>query len=278
MTVLEIIESSVPYFEKHGVPSPRLQIEHLLAHVLGLKRLQLYLQFDRPLTAAQRDTLRPLVKRRAAREPLQYILGECEFYGLKIFTAPSALIPRPETELLVEMVIKDLSGEKPGYLLDVGTGSGAIALALAKNLPDWNIVALEKSCNALALAESNFRINEANHIRLIASDLLAHWHDPSDAIVANLPYLDEREMRELAPEVKHEPECALSGGVDGSDIILSLIAQAKGRCRRIYLETGIAHTAKVALALEQAGFLPAILHDYTGRPRFVFGKAEEQMP
>src|SRR5437870_6433739 len=148
LTVLEIIKRTTGFFEQRGVESARLNAELLIGHALGLKRMQLYIQFERPLTEAELEKIRPLVKRRGIREPLQYIMGETEFFGLKLKVDRRALIPRPETERLIELVVGKVTSA-PVSILDLGTGSGAIALALAKTWPDATVTAVEKSEQAL---------------------------------------------------------------------------------------------------------------------------------
>ncbi|HYP16308.1 MAG TPA: HemK/PrmC family methyltransferase, partial [Opitutus sp.] len=154
LTVLEIVRKTTEFFAAKGVENPRLNAELIVGHGLGLKRMQLYLQFERPLTDADLEKIRPLVRRRAQHEPLQYVLGETEFFGLRLKTDRRALIPRPETELLVELVIARAPANTAA-ILDLGTGTGAIALALAKQFPEAAVTAVDKSADALALAEEN---------------------------------------------------------------------------------------------------------------------------
>src|SRR3954471_14665010 len=154
LTVLEIIKRTTDFFSGKGIESPRLNAELLIGHALGLKRMQLYLQFERPLAEPELEKIRPLVKRRGNREPLQYILGETEFSGVKLKVDSRALIPRPETERLIEVTMAALS-TPPARILDLGTGSGAIALALAKHYPEAKVTAVDRSAAALALAREN---------------------------------------------------------------------------------------------------------------------------
>ena len=154
-TVREIKARTEPFFAEKGIESPGLEIDLMLAHALGLKRLDLYLDLDRPLTEAQLEALRPLVKRRAAREPLQYILGAVEFGGLELMVDPRALIPRPETEELYDLLQHRLQEGPPARILDLGTGSGALALALAQSFPEAQVTATDASTEALDLARKN---------------------------------------------------------------------------------------------------------------------------
>ncbi len=193
VTILEVINKTTPYFEKQGIESPRLTIELLLAHLLRKKRLQLYLEFERDLDETTLEALRGMVKRRVAGEPLQYIAGEAEFCGLRMMVDKRVLIPRPETELLVEAVagrVKGESGKRKGEdrgtesgerkaavrIVDVGTGSGCIAIALAKKFPDAEIFALDASRDALAVARGNATLHQTEkNIRFLESDLLETW-------------------------------------------------------------------------------------------------------
>ncbi|MEM6886365.1 MAG: HemK/PrmC family methyltransferase, partial [Verrucomicrobiota bacterium] len=170
MTLLDLLDRTTEFFQKKNIESPRLQVEHLVANVLNKKRMELYLEFDRPMQEAELDTLRPLVKRRAEGEPLQHILGDTEFYGMRIKCDARALIPRPESETLIEKVLDTLEGQTPGTLIDVGTGTGCLALACAQQLPDWKIIGIDISGDALALAQENHALHP---------DLNVEWHEGS---------------------------------------------------------------------------------------------------
>lgn len=251
MNVLELIQSAGGYLQKNGVESPRLQAEHLLAHVLHCRRMDLYLQFDRPVSEAERAPLRDLVRRRAAREPLQHLLGEWDFYG-RTFTVDSrALIPRPETELLITEILQLLPAEESLALLDVGTGSGIIALTLALERPAWNITAVDVSAEALDLARINASRHQVDSIGFHQSDLLTDLPEgpPWQVVVANLPYIPSAEIPTLSPEVLHDPVSALDGGSDGLDLIRRLVAQSASTlppAAWLFLEIGAAQSTPVA--------------------------------
>jgi release factor glutamine methyltransferase len=223
MTVLEVLTAATDYLGKQGVESSRLNAEHLLAHVLGKKnRIELYLEFERPLGEAERAPLRDLVRQRAEGRPLQHLLGTVEFLGFTFATDARALIPRPETEQLVEFVLAAGDFERA---LDVGTGSGVIALSLALKRPLADITGCDISRDALALAEENAaRHNLTGRVRFLESDLLANITGPVQVIVANLPYIPKEEIRGLSREVRHDPALALDGGPDGLDLIRRLVA------------------------------------------------------
>jgi len=275
-TVLEIIKRTTDFLEKHGVESARLNAELLIGHALGLKRMPLYLQFERPLTEPELEKIRPLVKRRGAREPLQYILGEVEFAGLKLKVDKRALIPRPETELLVELVKARLPAA-PARILDLGTGSGALALALAALYPGAAVTAVDKSSEALVLAGENAGLaGLSGRVQLLISDWFAGLPEGEqfDLIVANPPYLSEEETQNAPPEVKNfEPVTALASGPEGTKDLEHIIAMARRHLTASGLlacETGIAQHSRLAAWAAQHGFpRTESLRDLTGRDRFL---------
>ena len=178
-TVRELLGRSREYLERNGVPSPKLDAEYLLAHVLAVPRLELYLDHDRPLEPAEVDSLRELVRRRGKREPLAYVLGSWSFYGLELQCDARALVPRPETEVLVERCLALLADAAEPSVVDVGTGTGAIALALAARLPEASVTAIDLSPEALALAAENAALNGlADRVELLEGDLLAPGRRP----------------------------------------------------------------------------------------------------
>ena len=269
-TVLDVIQATTPFFQKNGVESPRLNIEHLLAHVLGKKRMDIYMEFDRPLADQELEPLRALVKRRAAGEPLQHLLGTAEFHGRTFACDKRALIPRPETEQLCEIV---LAGGKAERVLDVGTGSGVIALTLAAQWPEAHVEAVDISDNALALARENAaRLGLAERVRFARSDLLAEVAGEFDLIVANLPYIDTAEIAQLAREVRHDPLSALDGGARGLEIFARFVPQAARHLRgRLALEIGHDQTVALTDLLAAHNFQDIrAVSDYQGRNRFLF--------
>lgn len=282
LTVLEIIKRTTEFFAGKGIESPRLNAELLIGHTLRLKRMQLYLQFERPLTAAELDQIRPLVRRRGQHEPLQYIVGETEFCGLKVKTDRRALIPRPETEQLVEAIMERLAGAVPERMLDLGTGTGAIALALAKMLPAAQVVAVDKSAAALGLARENAERNGlAERVTWLESDWFAGVprEERFALIVSNPPYLSIRETAEAPADVReHEPADALVAGPDGLDALRIIIREASEHLAAgalLALETGIAQHAELARLISEAGLTDfESRQDLSGRDRFVFARAK----
>ena len=273
-TVLEVIQATTPYLQKNGVEIPRLNIEHLLAHVLGKKRMDLYMEFDRTLEDRVLEPLRGLVKRRAAGEPLQHLLGTAEFLGRSFLCDKRALIPRPETEQLCELTIADcglrIGG---GRVLDVGTGSGVIALSLAAAWPEARVEAVDVSGEALALARENAaRLGFAERVTFSKSDLLENVAGEFQVIVANLPYIAAAEIPALAREVRHDPMIALTPGDDGLCLIQRLIADATRHLRGLLaLEIGHEQSARVCETLAAHNFQDIRPRaDYQGRQRFVF--------
>ena len=280
VTVLEVIRRSAEYLESKGVDSPRLQIELLLAHVLKVPRLKLYLDFERRLSEHDLETLRAMVKRRGEREPLQYILGTTSFCGLEISVTPAVLIPRPETELLVEQAWRFLTsrGGQAATVLDFGTGSGCIAIAIAHKFPACEVHAIDASEEALQVARTNARRVEAKvHFnRAAAIDDLTSPHT-FDVIVSNPPYIPDAEVETLQPEVRdHEPRLALGGGREGLDFYRMIASQARGRLAtagNVIVELGHGQEAAVRAIFEGEGwFVESVVADYAGTPRILIAR------
>lgn len=275
MTVLEVLTAATDYLGKQGVESPRLNAEHLLAHVMGKKnRIELYLEFERPLGEKERAPLRDLVRQRSEGRPLQHLLGTVEFLGFTFSTDARALIPRPETEQLVELVLASGDFERA---LDVGTGSGVIALSLALKRPQASVTGCDISPEALALAGENAaRHDLAGRVELIESDLLAGISGPVQVIVANLPYIPESDIKDLSREVRHDPVLALAGGADGLDLIRRLVAGAPAVLSPgglLALEFGHDQSARVCDLLEANNFRDiSPRRDYQNIERFIIAR------
>ena len=219
-----------------GIPEPRLEPEIMLTNVLGVPRHRLYAVQDQELPAQARQALAQFIERRLKREPLAYILGHKEFYGIDLVVDPGVMVPRPETELLVEraiLVCMERMDQGRPVVVDVGTGAGGIAINLALHLPRARVFATEGSPSALEVARANIRTHKVEErITLVQGDLLEAVEGPVDVIVANLPYIPSDRLRELQPEVRWEPPIALDGGPDGLDLIRRLLGQARENLSR----------------------------------------------
>jgi release factor glutamine methyltransferase len=274
MTVLEVLQSSTAYFKKRGIESPRLNAEHLLAHALGRTRMELYLEFERPLGETELAPLRRLVQRRGEGEPLQHLLGTVEFCGHTFLCDKRALVPRPETEQLVELVESKIENRK-SKILDVGTGSGVIALTLAKKFPEAKIFAVDVSEDALALARENaIRLGVNGRVQLRRSNLLENLDERFDLIVANLPYIATQDRQTLSREVLHDPEVALFAGARGDELLRELIEQAPTRLcpgGLLALEIGLGQSDALLSALAERKYRDICSkNDYSGVIRFLF--------
>lgn len=279
MTVLEILQATTAYFGKKGVEQPRLSIEHLLADALGKKRIELYLEFDRSLSERELEPLRKKVRRRAEGEPLQHLLGHWDFFGRTFKTDRRALIPRPETELLVEVMLQEFAtcGGSPNRLLDVGTGSGVLAITFALERPELEVCAVDLSEDALALARENAeRLGVADRIVFRRSDLLDQMEGAFHWIVANLPYIPTGDLRALQREVKFDPALALDGGKDGLTIIKRLIESVPGKIASnglIALELGQGQAQQLSGLMADQNYRDiSIKKDYQGVERLLIAR------
>ena len=278
MTVLEVLQSTTGYFQKHNIDSPRLNAEQLLAHVLGRKRMELYLDFERRLRESELAPLRELVKRRGSGEPLQHLLGTVEFCGRTFRCDKRALVPRPETEQLVELLISHFKSEIAcSRMVDVGTGSGVIALTLTAEFPKTEIVGVDISEDALMLARENAeRLGLADRVRFLQSNLLESVQPDFDLIVANLPYVSTADRQNLSREVLHDPEVALFAGTRGDELVRQLIAQAPSWFRpggMLAMEIGIGQSDTLVAALAEKNYRDILTEkDYSGVIRFLFAR------
>jgi release factor glutamine methyltransferase len=284
VTVLEVIQRSTDFFAKKGVDSPRLQAEWLLAHVLQLPRLKLYLEFNRTLSDEEMSVMRELARRRGEREPLQHILGSASFCGLEIKIGPQVLVPRPETELLAERAWQHLAacGARPPAVLDFGTGSGCIAIAIAVHCSAAEIHALDISTEALTVARANA---EAHGV-----DARIHFHAGDgfsglpkglafDLIVSNPPYIPSDEIDGLSVEVReHDPRLALDGGQDGLSFYRLLAAEGGGFLRRegrMIVELGDGQAEQIREILVQHNWVvESVRADYSLEPRILTARRQ----
>lgn len=281
-TILKILRWTSHFFEtKDATASPRLDAELLLAHVLGFERIKLYTHFDRPMSDAELAAYRALVKRRVKGEPVAYLLGSKGFWEIELKVDQRALIPRPETEVLVEEVLELVDKGSEATLVDVGTGTGAIALAVAKERPSLRVVATDVSEDALALARENAEaLDLVDQVSFAQGDLL-EGVDPSclpcELIVSNPPYVAEDERDEVMSDVKDfEPEGALFAGADGLDVIRRLVPAAFDSLAsggHFLCEIGYRQGDAVAALLEDAGFEDVgIREDYSDHDRVARGR------
>jgi len=274
---MELVRWTADFFRQHGVAQPRLDAEVLLAHVVGGTRLDLYMAFDRPLEEAERARYRELVRRRAKeRVPVAYLTGVREFWSLPFRVTPDVLIPRPETETLVRAALD----EKPARVLELGVGSGCISAALARELPNAELVAVDVSPRALDVARENLAaLALTDRVELLLADGLRDVAGRFDLVVSNPPYVARAELAGLAPEVRHEPVLALDGGEDGLDVIRRICTEAPERLERpgvLALEVGAGQAAEVEALLRRSGASSVqVANDLAGIPRVVLGRYGE---
>ncbi|MCR5183447.1 MAG: peptide chain release factor N(5)-glutamine methyltransferase [Opitutales bacterium] len=273
-TLLELLKKATTFLEQKGVGNARLNAELIFANVLACRRFDLYLQFERPLTEEEKATLRERLVRRGRREPVQYIVGDTDFRKLTLKCDPRALIPRPETEELVDCVLDRLGGRT--RICDLGTGTGAIALSLAKELSGVKITAVDFSKEALSLAKENAqRLALDSRVDFVCSDWLDSFPRERmfDAIVSNPPYLTEEEWKTAQEEVRDfEPRSALVSEDEGCADCEKILAASRERLFEggfVALETGIAQHLRLEKFAREHGFQKTeLLKDYSGRERF----------
>jgi len=281
--LLEVLQSGAAYLAKRNVEESRLNMEHLLAHVLQCRRMDLYLRFDQVVREPDLEKLRGLLKRRGEGEPLQHLLGTVEFYDSEFVSDHRALVPRPETERLVEMIVEQFGKEPPARVVDMATGSGCIGLSLGKAWPKSAVVLTDISEDALELARLNTsRLGLDERVRLLRSDLFEKVDGAFDLIVSNLPYIPRGELAGLSREVQRDPVLALDGGVSGTEIVERFIAAADAHLNDgawVALELHHDQGEAVASMCRSAGFVEVTVRkDLADIGRFVFAKWQHPAP
>lgn len=289
--IKDLLEVTSDYLKKKDIDNPRLCAELLLAYQLKTTRIRLYLDFDQPVNERDLNEYRVMIQRRLKREPVQYITGVQEFWSMEFNVGPHVLIPRPETEILVEQAISMLKGKKDAVkteklsVLDVGTGSGAIALSIAKELPEADVWASDVSADALETARANASKHGLdNRVRFIESDLFSAFNDPQlfDAIISNPPYIPKEDYDSLPPEVgQYEPRTALDGGEEGLFFIKRLILEAKEFLKPggwLLMEMAPFQTEKALDLITQTGFYREhkVIMDYSHKERVLMAVAFER--
>lgn len=274
-TILDTLKKGTEYLEKYGIEDPRLNMEHLIAHVLKVTRMQLYVDFDKALPEPALVSLRELTKRRSKGEPLQHLLGSVEFCELEFSVDGRALIPRPETEELVHLLLQK-EWPRDVRILDLGCGSGVIGLSLAHHLADKGatVSLADVSTEALALAQENATNLEITNVNFVESDLFSAIDSRFDLIVANLPYIPDAEQTQLSREVQRDPALALYGGELGTEIITRFLHEVSNHLTdsgQIALEYGIDQHDTLKKQAEDLAFEPVtIKKDLNGIERFLF--------
>lgn len=278
-----LLSKSIQYLKKYNVENARLDAEYIFAHVLGVKRASLILNFNMEISEENKNLIRKYIVRRGKyREPLQYILKEWEFYGRTFKVAEGVLIPRPDTEILAEQCIilmKDFENPK---ILDIGTGSGAISVTLAKELPNSEVLGLDISDEALKIAVENRELNGASNLKFLKSDVFQHVKEKNyDLIVSNPPYIPVEEYNELMPEVKqYEPRMALTDGGDGYYFYRKISEESMEYLKNggyLAFEVGYNQGETVSQLMEKNGFrIEGRIADYAGIERVIIGRKEEK--
>jgi release factor glutamine methyltransferase len=282
MQIYQLLRDAAAVLARAGVEDAGVEAELLLRHCLDLSRSGLFLRLKDFLPPEEEATFHLLLHRRCLREPLQHIIGSCEFWSMDFLVSPAVLIPRPETEFLLEQVFSTLTQEqcRPRRVLDLCTGSGVIAAVLAKELPDAEVTAADCSTDALAVARSNLlRHGLAERVQLLCADLLTAFPPAPifDLIVSNPPYIKAGDLPTLQPEVRDwEPHLALSGGVSGMEAITSICAEAAGRLRPgswLFLEIGADLGEETEQVLRRLGYEQVrVTNDWADRPRVAQGR------
>ena len=273
--IIEIIKWGEEYFKLKGFENPKQEIEWLLCDLLQLKRIDLYLKFEDIINKSKLKKLKNWIKRRIEREPLQYITGKVEFYGLKFISTPQALIPRPETERLVDITLNSLKKIPEPKILEIGTGSGCVSIAVSNKKPRANILSLDISKNALELAEINAKSNNCKNINFLEMDFLNEIPDGRfDILISNPPYIPQKEIENIMPEVKnYEPRIALTDFEEGLNFYFRIAKVGRTLIPNgiIILEVGLGnHPQKVFSLFKEAGFDHLeLIKDYNNNERIL---------
>ena len=273
--IIEIIKWGEEYFKIKGFENPKQEIEWLLCDLLQLKRIDLYLKFEDIINKSKLKKLKSWIKRRIQREPLQYITGKVEFYGLKFISTPQALIPRPETERLVDITLNSLKKIPEPKILEIGTGSGCVSIAVSNKKPRANILSLDISKNALELAEINAKSNNCKNINFLEMDFLNEIPDGRfDILISNPPYIPQKEIENIMPEVKdYEPRIALTDFEEGLNFYYRIAKVGRTLIPNgiIILEVGLGnHPQKVFSLFKEAGFDQLeLIKDYNNNERIL---------
>lgn len=279
ITLVDVLQRTTAFFEQKGIPSARLDAQLILGRALDLDRMKLYLNFDRPMSEAELEAVRAMVRRRGEREPLAWVLGQKEFYGRDFAVGPGVLVPRPDTETLVEQlvpVLRATPGDEPIYVADVGSGSGCIGITLALEEPRVRLYAIDASPEALEYTRRNIEQHglKERAAALAGRDLAVPAARRVDWVVSNPPYIPTAEIAGLQPEVAlREPKLALDGGPDGLDMYRRLVPIAARRATTgIAFEVGAGQADAVQALLNDAGFPASIHADLSGIGRVVLGR------
>ena len=281
LTVLEALNGASDYLQNKGIKSSRLNAELLLSHILNCKRLELYLSFDRPLQKSEIDSYRELLKRRSTFEPLQYIIGKVEFYGLEFEVNQSVLIPRPETELLVEAVIESVAKDERINILDIGSGSGNISIALAKNIPSCTVVGIDISEEAIETSTRNAKLNGVeSQLMFVKKNILNGIEineNSFDVVVSNPPYVSVADFVNLDPELRlYEPQIALTDESDGLSFYRNISVLSRSLLKnngKLFFEIGAGQSDAVKKILIDSDYKNiVIIKDYSDIERVIIGE------
>lgn len=280
---INLLSKSIQYLKKYNVENARLDAEYIFAYVLGVKRISLMLNFDEEISEENKNLIRQYIVRRGKyREPLQYIVKEWEFYGYPIKVDGRVLIPRQDTEILVEQCIFLMKEKENPKILDIGTGSGAISIALAKELPESEVLGLDVSDDALKMAVINRELNNVSNLKFLKSDVFQHVREKNyDLIVSNPPYIPVEEYNELMPEVKeYEPRMALTDGGDGYYFYKKISEESVNYLKNggyLAFEVGYNQGETVSQLMKKNGFqIIGRVADYGGIERVIIGRKEEK--